>query len=451
MVAGLAGNPAICTAKVYNPSTAEDAYALRVTGRGNVGAQLANDVDTAGKLALNVMGNTHMVSYTGANAAHKTLHVVNENANVEARALLVEGKSELDGQVIVPNQDVNAPALEVTNNNAGGNARAFKANGVTELNGLLSLGGDVEGTGGRQINFNDEVHMNGVFFIEAGGECVGNFTFQDDLLVRGQLDVGDGAAAGLINSQGVQDLNIGGLNTTADVNLGRNGQDVNVVDDLNVGGDCAVVGSLVVGPAAAAASIDAGGAPNAQDLNIGTQASTDDVTIGRDGHNVTVNGSLIVGGAAAAAARIDAELDGAATRDLHIGTQATTDDIQLGRAGKDVTVMEDLNVFGGLKVGTANDNGLIDSNGVALAQRKLKIGSGAGTSDVMLSRAGQTIDMFGQERLNSNACVLNGAANITAANGIGFIVNAAGHGNGPSIDFYINGVMVRYCDVTGWF
>jgi len=47
--------------------------------------------------------------------------------------------------------------------------------------------------------------------------------------------------------------------------------------------------------------------------------------------------------------------------------------------------------------------------------------------------------------------VLNDAASLTAGTGIGFVVNSVGHGNGPSIDFYINGVMVRYCDVTGWF
>ncbi len=96
MVAGLTGNPAITTAKVYNPSTDNSALALAVTGRGNIGVQLANDQDDAAKQALNVMGNTHMQSYTGVNAAHKTLHVVNSNANANARALKVEGKTELD-------------------------------------------------------------------------------------------------------------------------------------------------------------------------------------------------------------------------------------------------------------------------------------------------------------------------------------------------------------------
>ena len=136
-----------------------------------------------------------------------------------------------------------------------------------------------------------------------------------------------------------------------------------------------------------------------QVLNIGTQQRTRNVVIGRidpadpEAH-VTVNSALLVGNDMGQGGRIDAALDGGAARNLEIGHQNTTADVHVGRAG-------------------------------------------------------QTIDMFTQTRMNSNAIVMNDAANIVAPTACGIVFNEVGHGFGRSLDFVINSQVVGWADAQG--
>ncbi len=293
-------------------------------------------------------------------------------------------------------------------------------------------------------------------------------------------------------------LNIGTTLRTRGIMLGReNGGDANV--------NVTVKSPLLVDNAAATGGrIDA--APDGagtRDLDIGTQASTADVEIGRNGQDVTVNGDLFIGAAAQAAGRIDAELDGVGARDLEIGGQNSTADIDIGRNGQDVNIADDLNVggdceiTGGLQVGPGNDvavidadgdedleiggnagtadvivgrdeqlvkvqgsmrvgpgddAGLIDGNGTAVTPRDLKIGTGTITDDVVIGNASGVVDIKQTLRMNSKEVVVNDAASVsTLLTGCGLVFNSAGHsGGGPSIDFYTEGILRGWIDSNGF-
>jgi len=193
-----------------------------------------------------------------------------------------------------------------------------------------------------------------------------------------------------------------------------------VVGTFTADSEARLLGAVKVGPAGAAGSIDSGGsAGTPRGLNIGTGNVTTAIEISRADQPTTVNGSLTVDQAST--------LTGA------------------------VTAASTLKVSGAVTVGPNNAAGRIDAVPTAGgAANLIEVGGQNSTSDVKLGRVGQTIDMFGQARLNSNAMVVNGAASLTAVGGAGFVYNAVGWGNGPSIDFYLNGVMVRFVDATGW-
>ena len=106
-------------------------------------------------------------------------------------------------------------------------------------------------------------------------------------------------------------------------------------------------------------------------------------------------------------------------------------------------------MLGVLKVGALAGAGSIDANGTPNAMN-LNIGTNGSTANVNIGRATQTIDMFATERLNSNEVVVNAVANLANGASAGFVYNGAGHGNGKSIDFWIDGAMRGYIDVTGW-
>jgi len=120
--------------------------------------------------------------------------------------------------------------------------------------------------------------------------------------------------------------------------------------------------------------------------------------------------------------------------------------VEIGRSGKKAIVRSDL------KVGLANATGRIESGGTIAAPQDLKIGANGETDDIIIGRAGQTIDMFGQARMNSNGIVMNGAGSVDAATGCGMLFNPDGHPGPamPCIDFYINGAVVGWVDANGW-
>ncbi|MDP8240541.1 MAG: hypothetical protein P9X24_15725 [Candidatus Hatepunaea meridiana] len=187
-MAGLTGDPAITAVKVYNPSTHDDARALAVTGTGDITVQLANTVDEADKQALNVMGNTHLQSYTGENAAHKTLEVVNNSTHADARGLKVEGKSEIEDMII-----------DSTNLNA---------------NGYLKLGTQSPTTSVKVGNLNNELSLAG-----------------DPIYMEGHVLAGESIDA---NGDGPTDLAIGTDASTQDLKLSQDGQIVDIMGDARL-------------------------------------------------------------------------------------------------------------------------------------------------------------------------------------------------------------------------
>jgi len=68
------------------------------------------------------------------------------------------------------------------------------------VGGGLVLDGHVSGFGGNQIDFDDEVHTNEALFIEAGGQCEGEFTFTNAVNINGFLDID---AIARMNSNGL--------------------------------------------------------------------------------------------------------------------------------------------------------------------------------------------------------------------------------------------------------
>ncbi len=61
-------------------------------------------------------------------------------------------------------------------------------------------------------------------------------------------------------------------------------------------------------------------------------------------------------------------------------------------------------------------------------------------------------DVSFENRVNHNEqpVILNDATSLTIVNGIGFIANMNGHGAGPSIDFYTQGILRGWIDSNGW-
>ncbi len=418
------------------------------------------------------------------------LHSINNNAGASARGLKVQGVTEILG----PNggeAQIKIRDCEINTVDAG-DSLWLKAPCGESFNSLLVSANELWG-----------VRVDGTGFqVNGDANIINNLHVQENATIHGyvaateKVIVGDGESDGLIDaSASDQNLKIGSdEDLTQNIELSRAGKNVEVKGTFNVSGGNVVVtngnidagqannlnlatqnenagdvilsragrvtraqGILVVAGQMAVGDLANGGridtntvAQNPGDLLLGTLAQTKDVKVGRNGQTVTVNGNLVVGGAAAAVAKIDAELDGASARKMKIGTQASTDDITLSRAGKDVNVADDLNVDGDLKVGPTDDGGVIDSGGTVVSPQHLKIGTSTDTEDVLIGRADQTVDMMAQARMNSNGIVMNGASSVTDALGIGFVVNAVGHGNGASIDFYINGVVQGWLDATGF-
>lgn len=246
---------------------------------------------------------------------------------------------------------------------------------------------------------------------------------------------------------------------TSEVKIGHNGIDVTVVDDLNVGGDCGIAGDLQVGPAGGAAAINAAGNPVGMPLNIGAAATTTGVNIGRNGQQVSIADDLLIGGdcdlagallvgPAGAAGAIDSGGSAVTPRGLSIGTTNVTGDVTIGRAGTDVIITDDLSVSGKLIV-----NGHVEGFG----GNQIDFDDEVHTNEALFIEAGgqcdgaftfnALLDIDAITRLNSNGLVLDGAANPAA--GCGIIYNPNGHAN-PAIDFFAGGEFAGWMDEDGF-
>ena len=162
--------------------------------------------------------------------------------------------------------------MKTTNSNAGAAALALEVVGKTLLNGPTTIDAPLtlkggEGDCGAVDSTNDAPLWvgtgNNTGMVVLGNTNENLRILSNDINVLGTID-GDN-----------DDLEIGTTADTDDLILGRNGKDVNVVDDLNVGG------VLLVGPGNADAQIDANGSAGIQDLKIGADSvHTDDIILG---------------------------------------------------------------------------------------------------------------------------------------------------------------------------
>jgi len=440
------------------------------------------------------------------------LHTKNSSNAANARAFRAEGKSDFLGIVgvfgnLIVEDDLdvsnkgcvkvndvedgegsgdNKIALHTKNSSNAANARAFRAEGKSDFLGVLKV--------------TDNLHVDGDIYSSSK-------LYQIDEVLLGQAPNGGPAIPAKIDAMGDPpdgplDLQLGTQNATNDVIVSHSGQTTTIQGKLEVDEGIA---NFKVGPSDAAGEIDSGGTEGTpQDLKIGTGVGTDEVIIARENQLTITQGRLRVGRDIAGVhgrSKIDAYTPPGHgwSSHLRIGTEEDTDNVYISRSAQGIRTIiqselrvgpvgEDGNVDahedlylgsletndviisrqnqstkvqgslqvdgnvdfdGALQVGPAADAGEIDAGGTPNAQ-KLKIGTSEQTDDIIIGRAGQTIDMFGQVRMNSNGIVMDNSVDVLTGNGM--IFNPDGHPGPlePCIDFYINGAVVGYVDANGW-
>ena len=422
------------------------------------------------------------------NDAKVALHAINNSTNQNARALKVEGMAEID-RLRIHSIEGNQIVVDTTGNDklrigsyyAAGDIFLGKDGRVVEIEGTpLKLKGYVQA-----INLDsdeDDLHLgtldtitNDVILSRTGqetkvqgslnvaetttmegqlttrGQVVseGQFTAEGILMAEGHLKVGPSDAEGHIDSNGSeedpQDLYLGPLASTKGVVIGRSGHGTAIQSPLYA------LEGLSVGQFGQNGYVDAEGSGIQHlDLDLGTRERTWDVNISRSGQTTSVKGRLdaeenIRVGTAAADGKIDCQAN---NRNLKMGSQNNTNNVELSRTGKTVIAKGRLDANEHIRVGTAAADGLIDCQA---NNRNLKIGTQNITRDVRLSRAGQTVDLFGQLRTNFNAMVMNDAIDINDPAACGIVLNPAGHPliPGPTLDFVLLGLVVACIDPTG--
>jgi len=377
------------------------------------------------------------------NDAKIALKAVNSSNNADARALKVEGKTDLHGTILT--RDQNDQFIDTAES-----GRRILI-GTQELSGDVILGRDE-----TVVQIHTETRVTGRLKIiddslESGGS-------EDQHLRIGVTDDTDNvilSRSGLITQVqgGLEVAEAAAVNGTLDVDGAAtfNGQ-------LSTESNAVVKGTLRVGPENNSGLIDSGGTENfPQAVIIGSQNTTMGVIIGHLGDTVEVrsdalyvDGRLIVGDGLNPG---EVESNGVQEDplDLRVASNANhSKDLYLSRAGRLTRVQGRMQVAESLCVGPVDAVGTINSGGPVESPQNLKIGNDTVTADVKISREGQNIDMFARTKFNSNECVLNNAPNLAAANGAGLVFNANGHGEGPSIDFYTGGVLRGWVDALGW-
>ena len=417
------------------------------------------------------------------------LHTKNSSTHANARALKIEGVAEFLGRAEDNDAVLKIRNCTITNSDNGDGIRLepdgnnyvlispsesvlivsgglLVSSGITDLHNLLRVHSSVNATNQLRavqgiLVGNDDDGGKIDFWITNNPGDLKLGTESDNTRnvyisssgniarVSGTLEL----FGSTLEVHGVNDLKIGTENQNmTQVQIARTGKTTIIQGKLEVDEG---IGNFQVGPSAAAGEIDSGGsAESKQDLKLGTGAGSDSVIIGKQDHTAIVDCNLRVGRneiGGVHTSRIDAYGHNGQADHLNIGTQNHTTDVRISRSGQKALVLGNLEVNEELRVGPTGSAGQIDAGGTGQAQ-KLKIGSQNTTANVELGRGGQTIDMIGQERLNGNAVIMNGAANILAANGCGMLFNPNGHPgpNQPCIDFRINGAVVGWVDANGW-
>ena len=435
-----------------------DGNALRVSGKSrlNGDVDMIGDVDVDGNVEIDA---GHTLKVNDLNAASTALETINSSADPAARALKVNGKTELDENGLIIQKVTNINRIDsALGNHIGIGTQSPSTN--------VQIGREGEQT----WIWSDETHVNGILRVKESLESKGTVEDPEDLIIgteeetadvlisksgqttkikSSQLHVGPSGAAGEIDSGGVdeeskQDLKIGTGDGTDDVVISK--QDQVCVIDCNLRVGRKEIDDIHT------SRIDAYGHNGLPDLLcIGTLEHTNEVHLGRSDSNTVVKGDLEVKKDLHVGPSDDHGMIDAANnaRDLKIGTDVDhTNNVEIGRTGKEVDVKGRIDAEEHVRVGTGAIDGKVDASAT---NRDLKIGTNT-TNDVILSRGGKTTDIMGNTRHNSMEVIMNDAANLTAANGCGFKYNAAGHDgpNDPCIDFYINGAVVGYIDADGW-
>ena len=389
-------------------------------------------------------------------------------ASPEGCTLTVDGLTTCNGNLAVPGVVTVADSLVLFSPAAGEYCLR-----VAEVGGELFVGGSDEegdlhlskpdglGTNADVIvesprfRVGPDVAAGG--FIDASGNGVdtgrplqiGTTQFRTSSVVIGRNDlsvivhapllVGDGAAViGLIDADwdgaAARPLGIGTQASTANVTIGRNGIVVGIADDLNVGDDLSVGGALAVTGAITGASLTI---PDA-DVNgtaLKVTNSFDNINaaailaVGRV--NITAN-TTVAGGSY-----------GLILQNNH--ANAASRSLVVSGAKADFGV--DVDLHGELRLGPANNPGLINSGGSAETPRNLIIGGLNVTDDVLIGNGDGVVDIMQTGRMNSFGLVLDESANVVA--GTGIIYSAAGHAN-PAIEFWTDGNLAGWMDVNGW-
>ncbi len=429
------GDDAKIALQTTNSSSNLNSRALKVDGNAQFNDLLVHPTDEGayGRMYVDTTGCADLRIGNQPTSGKIYIGDTGRELDLEATPL------RLLGSVRIPALDSDSDDLEIGTSDSLTSDTILSCSGhATKVQGSLEVD--------EAVSLNDELTVADAL------------TAEGLLTAEGHLKVGPSDSAGEIDSGGSagskQDLKIGTGAGTDDVIIAK--QDQTTIIDCNLR-----VGRSQVGMVHAS-RIDAyGNAGNPDVLHIGTQSHTTGVAISRTGTLTHVYGSMEINeglkiGTSESDGLIDCNAAPEGDSDLKLGTLDNTRNVIIGRADHDVNVADDLNVggdcavVGGLHVGPEADAGMIDAGGDIAIPQDLKVGTGVGTQDVKIGRAGQTLDIFAQARANGNSVILNNAASITAGTGCGLLYNADGQGAlEPSIDFYINGACVYYIDSAG--
>ena len=418
--------------KTANTSDAANARALKVEGMAEIVANVFEMAPgSTGLLVSNASRNPFgralkvQTPFEGDPPGTVTAEIVNESSHQSARALSVKGRTNIEA--IDGEGDPNTIGLHVINRSDHDNAKALKVEGRTEIN--ASMAGD---PGLKVIN----AHIgedSRAMVVEGLSDMTYSRGLNEDSPCLRIVRTGAGFSnAVALQAEGKSEVVAYATGNPASIGL----QVTNTSNHANaralkVEGKTELGGDVLVGIEDNAGNIDATGGQNPQNLNIGAGASTADVNIGQAGGKVTVMGELRV------------------TEELHVNdllvAEAAACVVGNLTCESNVHLEADLRVDGDVVVGPGDAAALIDARN----SQDLQIGTSASTADVQISRAGQTVDMMGQARLNGNNLIMNDHADLTT--GSGFVYNQTGSGVlGESIDVFIGGSKVGYWDSAGW-
>ena len=315
-----------------------EAVALVVIGSGSSVIQAGNDENDASKLVLSIIGNNYMASDPSGNLAHITLELKNLSTHEDARALVVEGKVDIDGRIrilagshgniTVPDvndNDDQSYACTLSNTSTNEAARALYAEGAIEIDRhsltrdalivsgqtVMSFDGTLDPRADTLKVIGSTNHLeNAAFVVEGNTHLIGvpvipEVTRSNAVLIKNEstnpasraIYVSHGPSefdtrihvndidGGTPGAEFPTDMNIGiQPDFTNDLILSQEGQTTHVQGDLQVDEDAVLAAAVAIGPSDDDGELDSGGdAVTARKLKIGSNTGTDNLELGRNG------------------------------------------------------------------------------------------------------------------------------------------------------------------------